>query len=134
MTLLKRTNILSRIGSPVGMVLRCLVGVVCFYSSRALLESMSMPGAFHSDPFKFLLSLSFGLPLTGLLLLLSVIMVPFDIIAMALNIAIWFLSKLELKGVLLLLGTLLFLFAKGILVAHGLNELHVSLPWPLKLL
>jgi hypothetical protein len=42
--------------------------------------------------------------------------------------ALWLMTKIKFKGLLLVLGTLLFVAAKGILVVHLLRELYVPFP------
>lgn len=47
-------------------------------------------------------------------------------------LALWLITKLKFKGVLLTFGALLFVFAKGILIMHLVHEVHFPLLWPFK--
>lgn len=113
-----------RYGSAAGFILRLICFAIVYPMSRWPVEGAS--------PFLTPILL-FGRWMCVFFAVVFAVGIVLDLIVFTSAFALWLVTKLRFKGILLTCGALLFIFAKGILIAHSLNELHVRLPWPLKL-
>jgi hypothetical protein len=102
-------------GSTLGFLSRLALAIAGFYIYR------------FSTKHDFALVLNF----IGLFFLVPAgLLLPFDVGHLLSRFALWLLRKLQLKGILLTVGALLFFIAKGILAIGFLEELHLPFKLP----
>ena len=118
------------IGSATGTIGHLVLGIGAYFATRAAYRHLA------TTPLTHVLTLLWwgywlicSVPLTVALLLL-----PLDFIVIVLRGILWVVAKLKLRGILLAIGTVLFLLSRAIPFLHALNERRFLLPWPLKLL
>ena len=70
-----------------------------------------------------------GISAWSILRLINVIVLVFDGIHFILAFSVWVLRKVQFTGLLLLIGTALFLASKAITIIHALHELNGRLPF-----